>query len=74
MQNLGIFFDTETQGLPLWNDPSEDPRQPHIVQLAAALDDGDVVDADIFPDRPEEPAEAAATREDIFPAQPKDPK
>lgn len=41
MQNLGIFFDTETSGLPLFNDPSEDPRQPHIVQLAAALVDMD---------------------------------
>lgn len=41
MQNLAIFFDTETSGLPLFSDPSEDPRQPHIVQLAAALVDLD---------------------------------
>lgn len=41
MQNLGIFFDTETSGLPLFSEPSEDPRQPHIVQLAAALVDLD---------------------------------
>jgi DNA polymerase-3 subunit epsilon len=34
-----IFFDTETTGLPLFSEPSEDPRQPHIVQLAAALVD-----------------------------------
>lgn len=36
-----IFYDTETTGLPLFNEPSEDPRQPHIVQLAACLVDLD---------------------------------
>ena len=36
---IGIFYDTETTGLPLFNEPSEDPRQPHIVQLAACLVD-----------------------------------
>ena len=36
---LAIFYDTETTGLPLFNEPSEDPRQPHIVQLAACLVD-----------------------------------
>jgi DNA polymerase-3 subunit epsilon len=39
--NLGLFYDTETSGLPLWNQPSEDPGQPHIVQLAAKLIDLD---------------------------------
>lgn len=34
-----LFYDTETTGLPLFNEPSEDPRQPHIVQLAALLVD-----------------------------------
>lgn len=34
-----LFYDTETTGLPLFHEPSEDPRQPHIVQLAAALVD-----------------------------------
>ena len=32
-----LFFDTETTGLPLWKEPSEDPRQPHLVELAALL-------------------------------------
>lgn len=36
-----LFYDTETQGLPLFNEPSEDPRQPHVVQLAACLVDTD---------------------------------
>lgn len=34
-----LTYDTETTGKPLWNDPSEDPRQPYIVQLAAILSD-----------------------------------
>ena len=38
-----LFYDTETTGLPLFNEPSEDPRQPHVVQLGAAL-----VDLDTF--------------------------
>jgi DNA polymerase-3 subunit epsilon len=38
---IGLFYDTETTGLPLFHEPSEDPRQPHIVQLAAALVDID---------------------------------
>lgn len=36
-----LFYDTETTGLPLFSEPSEDPRQPHIVQLAALLVDLD---------------------------------
>lgn len=39
--NPALFFDTETSGLPLFSEPSDDPRQPHIVQLAAALVDLD---------------------------------
>jgi DNA polymerase-3 subunit epsilon len=36
-----LFYDTETTGLPLFSEPSEDPRQPHIVQIAALLVDVD---------------------------------
>lgn len=36
-----LFFDTETTGLPRYNEPSDDPGQPHIVQLAACLVDTD---------------------------------
>lgn len=39
--SLRLFYDTETTGLPLFDQPSEDPRQPHIVQLAAVLVDID---------------------------------
>lgn len=38
---LALFYDTETTGLPLFSEPSHDPRQPHIVQLAACLADLD---------------------------------
>lgn len=37
-----MFYDFETSGLPLFDKPSEDPGQPHIVQAAAVLvDDAD---------------------------------
>lgn len=36
-----LIYDTETTGLPLFKEPSEDPRQPHIVQLGALLVDLD---------------------------------
>lgn len=36
---IALFYDTETTGLPLFSEPSEDPRQPHMVQLAACLVD-----------------------------------
>lgn len=39
--NLALFYDTETQGLPLFKEPSEHPGQPHIVQIAALLVDLD---------------------------------
>jgi DNA polymerase-3 subunit epsilon len=34
-----LVYDFETQNLPLFDQPSDDPRQPHIVQAAAALVD-----------------------------------
>ena len=34
-----LFYDSETSGLPLFDQPSEDPAQPHVVQLAACLVD-----------------------------------
>lgn len=37
--SLAIVFDTETSTLPLYKERSDDIRQPHIVQLAAALVD-----------------------------------
>jgi DNA polymerase III subunit epsilon len=39
--NTALFYDSETNGLPLFSEPSEDPRQPHLVQLAACLVDLD---------------------------------
>lgn len=37
--DLILFYDTETNGLPQWNLPSEDPSQPYVTQLAAELCD-----------------------------------
>jgi len=34
-----LLYDTETNGLPQWSLPSEDPSQPHVTQLAAELCD-----------------------------------
>lgn len=40
-------FDTETTGLPLFKEPSEDQRQPHLVDICAQLysEDGEFVDS-----------------------------
>lgn len=35
------FFDTETTGIPDWKQPSEDPIQPHMVQLCCILADSE---------------------------------
>lgn len=32
-----LFYDTETTGLPLFNEPSDHPGQPYITELAAQL-------------------------------------
>jgi DNA polymerase III subunit epsilon len=39
MSNKLFFYDTETTGLPNYSEPSSDPNQPHIVQLAAKVID-----------------------------------
>lgn len=47
MSELICFFDTETTGLPNFKMPSEDPSQPHIVDICALLytPDGELVDS-----------------------------
>lgn len=35
--SLILCWDTETTGLPLFSQPSEDPGQPHMAQIAAVL-------------------------------------
>ena len=63
---IALFYDTETTGLPLFHEPSEDPRQPHIVQLAASLVDLQSrqviasMDVIVRPEGWEIPAEVAA--------------
>lgn len=39
--SLKLFIDFETTGLPDFNKRARDPAQPHIVQLAAILEDDD---------------------------------
>lgn len=47
MSDLICIFDTETTGFPLFRDPSDDPRQPHIVDICALLytPQGELVDS-----------------------------
>ena len=40
---MELIFDTETTGLPLWNEPATHPRQPDIIQLGAILCDADEI-------------------------------
>lgn len=61
-----LFYDFETEKLPLFSEPSSDPRQPHIVQLAAVLVDAETRDTlssinlIAYPDGWEIPGESAA--------------
>jgi DNA polymerase-3 subunit epsilon len=32
-----LCYDTETSGLPIWKEPSDNPKQPFIVQLAMVM-------------------------------------
>lgn len=77
-----LFFDTETTGLPLWREPSSHPDQPHIVDLACELRDGNTaeliasLDCIINPGVPIS-AEAAAIHgitDEIAAAEGRDPK
>lgn len=34
---LALCYDVETTGIPLFKEPSDDPRQPHVVEIAAIL-------------------------------------
>ena len=64
--NPALVYDSETSGLPLFNEPSDDPRQPHIVQLGALLVDLDTwkvlesIDAIVRPEGWTIPDEVAA--------------
>lgn len=61
-----LFYDTETTGLPQWKIPSDDPAQPHLVQLAAVLCDEETrqiiseIDVIIRPEGWEIPEETVA--------------
>lgn len=43
-----LVFDTETTGLPLWKEPSDDPGQPHIVDIACSLFDRTGLEVDRY--------------------------
>ncbi|CZT29871.1 3'-5' exonuclease [Pseudomonas cerasi] len=47
MSQLIAIYDTETTGLPLFRDPSDDPRQPHLVDICILLytPQGELVDS-----------------------------
>ena len=64
--NLALAYDSETTGLPLFKESSDDPRQPHIVQLGALLVDLDTrkiissLDVIVRPDKWKIPDDVAA--------------
>lgn len=43
-----LVFDTETSGLPLFDQPSDDPAQPHVVDIAISLFDRTGLEIDRF--------------------------
>lgn len=43
-----LVFDTETTGIPNWHEPSDDPSQPHIVDIACSLFDRTGLEVDRF--------------------------
>lgn len=45
---MNLFFDTETSGLPHFREPSDDPRQPHLLQFAAILAREDGTEVETF--------------------------
>lgn len=45
---MNLFFDTETSNLPEWRLPSDDPGQPHLLQLAAILAHEDGTEVETF--------------------------
>lgn len=63
---LVFAYDSETTGFPDWKNPSDDPAQPHLVQLAGILADTDSreiissIDLIIRPDGWEIPEDASA--------------
>lgn len=46
--NLLTPYDTETTGLPLFRDPSDDPRQPHLVDICILAYDANGALVDSF--------------------------
>lgn len=45
---MNLFFDTETSNLPEWKLPSDDPSQPHLLQLACILAENDGTEIECF--------------------------
>jgi len=45
---VNLFFDTETSDLVRFREPSDDPRQPHLLQLACILAEEDGTEVETF--------------------------